>query len=80
MKLLKNKDHQELLDKIDLLTESVQNTNLQAAKYKDKIENIIFVINYYNSNRCGGTKLISNISYLLGLGDIPNKYKILKDK
>ena len=80
MKILRKKEYDELMEKIEDLNELINMLTIRLEKVNGIIGALHTIFKYYRNNKCGATKLITNVSYVLGLGDIPDKYKILREK
>ena len=80
MKILRKKEYDDMLEKIEDLNELINMLTIRLEKVNGIIGALHAIFKYYRNNKCGATKLITNVSYVLGLGDIPDKYKILRKK
>jgi len=80
MKILRKNEYENMLEKIENLNEQVDTLTIKLKKVNGIIGALHAIFKYYRNNKCGATKLITNVSYVLGLGDIPDKYKILREK
>ena len=80
MKILRKKEYDELMEQVKRLNELVDMLTVRLEKVNGIIGALHAIFKYYRNNKCGATKLITNVSYVLGLGDIPDKYKILREE
>ena len=80
MKILRKKEYEDMLEKIEIQTKRIEELKTTNIKYVNVFSRLHAIFKYYNNNRVGATKMITNISYVLGLSDIPDKYKILKEE
>ena len=80
MKILRKKEYDELMEQAEKLNKQVDMLIIELKKVNGVIGALHSIFKYYRENKCGATKLITNVSYVLGLGDIPDKYKILKEE
>ena len=80
MKILRKKEYDELMEQAEKLNKQVDMLIIELKKANGVIGALHSIFKYYRENKCGATKLITNVSYVLGLGDIPDKYKILKEE
>ena len=80
MRILRKNEYENMLEKIEDQAKKIEELKATNFKYKNIFGRLHAIFKYYRNNRCGATKLITNISYVIGLGDIPDKYKILKEE